>query len=57
MPAPALRTPLLVQLDGVNVLTDPQWSERARPFPFAGPKRFTPPALAFEHLPQIHTRW
>ena len=45
---------LLVQLDGVNVLTDPQWSERASPFSFAGPKRFTPPALAFEHLPPIH---
>ena len=45
---------LLVQLDGVNVLTDPQWSERASPFSFAGPKRFTPPALAFEDLPRVH---
>jgi L-ascorbate metabolism protein UlaG (beta-lactamase superfamily) len=45
---------LLVQLDGVNVLTDPQWSERASPLSFAGPKRVTPPALAFEALPPVH---
>ena len=45
---------LLVQIDGVNVLTDPQWSLRASPFSFAGPKRVTPPALAFEHLPPVH---
>jgi L-ascorbate metabolism protein UlaG (beta-lactamase superfamily) len=45
---------LLIQLDGVNLLTDPQWSERASPVPFAGPKRVTPPGLAFEDLPPIH---
>jgi len=45
---------LLLQLDGVNVLTDPQWSERASPVSFAGPKRVTPPGLAFENLPPIH---
>jgi L-ascorbate metabolism protein UlaG (beta-lactamase superfamily) len=45
---------LLVQLDGVNVLTDPQWSERASPVSFAGPKRVTRPGLAFEHLPPVH---
>jgi N-acyl-phosphatidylethanolamine-hydrolysing phospholipase D len=45
---------LLVQLDGVNVLTDPQWSDRASPFSFAGPKRFMPPAVAFEDLPPVH---
>ena len=45
---------LLIQLDGVNVLTDPQWSERASPLSFAGPRRLTPPGLAFEHLPPIH---
>ena len=45
---------LLIQLDGVNVLTDPQWSERASPLPFAGPKRLTPPGLRFEDLPPIH---
>jgi L-ascorbate metabolism protein UlaG (beta-lactamase superfamily) len=45
---------LLVQLDGMNILTDPQWSRRASPFSFAGPKRLTPPALAFEDLPPVH---
>lgn len=45
---------LLVQLDGVNVLTDPQWSERASPVSFAGPKRLTPPGLDFDALPPIH---
>ena len=45
---------LLVQLDGTNILTDPQWSERASPLSFAGPKRVTPPALAFDDLPPVH---
>ena len=45
---------LLIQLDGVNVLTDPQWSERASPVSFAGPRRVTPPGLRFEDLPPIH---
>jgi len=45
---------LLVQLDGVNVLTDPQWSRRASPVSFAGPTRVTPPAPRFEALPPIH---
>jgi N-acyl-phosphatidylethanolamine-hydrolysing phospholipase D len=45
---------LLVQLDGVNVLTDPQWSSRASPVSWAGPARVTPPGLAFEALPPIH---
>jgi L-ascorbate metabolism protein UlaG (beta-lactamase superfamily) len=45
---------LLVQFDGVNVLTDPQWSLRASPVGFAGPSRVTPPGLAFDHLPPVH---
>ena len=45
---------LLVQLDGVNVLTDPHWSTRASPFSFAGPRRVSPPGLKFENLPPIH---
>jgi len=44
---------LLVQLDGVNVLTDPHFSERASPVIFAGPRRLNPPGLAFEALPPI----
>jgi N-acyl-phosphatidylethanolamine-hydrolysing phospholipase D len=45
---------LLIQLGGVNLLTDPQWSPRASPFSFAGPKRVTPPGLRFEDLPPVH---
>ena len=45
---------LLVQLDGVNLLTDPQWSQRASPVSFAGPRRVSPPGLKLEDLPRIH---
>src|SRR4029453_4008478 len=45
---------LLIQLDGVNVLTDPQWSNRASPVSFAGPRRVTPPRLRFEDPPPPH---
>jgi L-ascorbate metabolism protein UlaG (beta-lactamase superfamily) len=45
---------LLLQLDGVNVLTDPHWSERASPVSFGGPRRVTRPGLRFEDLPPIH---
>lgn len=45
---------LLVQLDGVNLLTDPTWSDRGSPVSFAGPRRLTPPGLLFEDLPPIH---
>jgi N-acyl-phosphatidylethanolamine-hydrolysing phospholipase D len=44
---------VLLQLDGVNILTDPTWSERASPFAWAGPHRSSPPGLAFEDLPRI----
>ena len=44
---------LLFQLDGVNILTDPQWSDRASPVSFAGPKRVMPPGVPFEQLPPI----
>jgi N-acyl-phosphatidylethanolamine-hydrolysing phospholipase D len=44
---------ILVQMDGVSFLTDPQWSERASPFSFAGPRRVVPPGLRFEDLPPI----
>lgn len=44
----------LIQLDGVNLLTDPIYSERASPFSFVGPKRVRPPGIRFEDLPPIH---
>jgi len=45
---------VLVQINGVNILTDPQWSERASPVSWGGPRRMSPPGLAFEDLPRIH---
>jgi L-ascorbate metabolism protein UlaG (beta-lactamase superfamily) len=44
---------LLVQTAGLNLLTDPVWSERMSPYSFAGPKRVNPPGIAFEDLPPI----
>ena len=46
---------LLIQTPGLNVLTDPLWSDRASPVPFAGPRRVTPPGIAFADLPPIDT--
>lgn len=43
----------LIQLGGINVLTDPHWSPRASPVQFAGPVRFSPPGIAWEELPRI----
>jgi N-acyl-phosphatidylethanolamine-hydrolysing phospholipase D len=43
----------LIQIGGVNVLTDPIWSERSSPLPWIGPKRFVPPGIPFDHLPLI----
>jgi L-ascorbate metabolism protein UlaG (beta-lactamase superfamily) len=43
----------LIQVDGINILTDPVWSKRVSPFSFAGPKRMRPPGIAFNDLPKI----
>jgi N-acyl-phosphatidylethanolamine-hydrolysing phospholipase D len=44
---------LLIQIGGLNVLTDPMWSNRASPLWFIGPRRLTPPAVDFDALPPI----
>ncbi len=44
----------LLQFRGVNVLTDPVFSERASPVQFAGPRRECPPGVALADLPPIH---
>jgi L-ascorbate metabolism protein UlaG (beta-lactamase superfamily) len=46
-------TTFLLQLNGLNILTDPVWSERASPFQWAGPKRMRPPGIRLEDLPSI----
>ena len=44
---------LLIQVAGLNILTDPVWSDRASPVAFAGPKRVAAPGIAFDDLPPI----
>ena len=44
---------LLIQYKGVNILTDPHLTQRASPFSFAGPKRYTSPGLSLDDLPII----
>jgi N-acyl-phosphatidylethanolamine-hydrolysing phospholipase D len=43
----------LVQAGGLNVLTDPQFSDRASPLSWAGPKRLYAPAISLVQLPRI----
>ncbi len=43
----------LLQLGGLNVLTDPIWSRRASPLSFIGPERRVPPAVPLEALPPV----
>ena len=44
---------MLLQMAGLNVLTDPIWSERAFPVQWSGPRRIMPPALPLDELPEI----
>lgn len=44
----------LVQVDGLNILTDPVWAKRVSPLSFAGPSRLHPPGIEFDKLPKIH---
>lgn len=44
---------LLQTGNGLNILTDPVFDERASPLPFAGPKRLQAPGLALNELPHI----
>lgn len=44
---------MLAQFGGLNLLTDPMFSERASPVTFTGPVRAQPPGLALTQLPRI----
>ncbi|MGA2297656.1 MAG: MBL fold metallo-hydrolase [FCB group bacterium] len=44
---------VLIQVDGLNILTDPVWSERVSPVSFIGPVRHRKPGLKFSDLPPI----
>ncbi len=43
----------IIEIDGVTILTDPVWDERAAPPTWMGPKRFFRPPLELSDLPAI----
>lgn len=43
---------VLIQTQGLNILTDPVWSERSGPLGL-GPRRVAEPGVAFDDLPKI----
>ncbi len=53
----------LIQVDGLNIITDPVWSKRTSPVEWAGPKRMRPPGISLDALPKIdlmllsHNHW
>ncbi len=44
---------VLLQLGGVNILTDPVFSQRAFPVQWFGPRRVMAPAMSLDELPPI----
>ena len=43
----------LLQMGGLNILTDPHLTERASPLSWMGPARYVPPAISLAELPHI----
>lgn len=50
---PVGHSTFLIQIDGVNILTDPIWSDRCSPVSWAGPKRHKVPGIRLEDMPAI----
>ena len=44
----------LIQIEGINILTDPVWGDYCSPFPIRGLRRLQSPALPLQSLPPIH---
>jgi Beta-lactamase superfamily domain len=44
---------VLIQLEGLNILCDPIWSNRASPLSWIGPPRHRAPGIHFDQLPTI----
>lgn len=44
---------ILIEIDGVTILTDPVWGERPMPVDWLGPKRWYAPPLDLDELPPI----
>ncbi len=44
---------VLIQLENLNILTDPVWSDSVGPTSWLGPERHKAPGIAFEKLPKV----
>jgi L-ascorbate metabolism protein UlaG (beta-lactamase superfamily) len=44
---------VLIEIDGLRVLTDPVWGVRASPFPILGPRRFQPVPVSLDAMPPV----
>lgn len=44
---------VLIQMDSLNIITDPVYSDRVGPEPWIGQHRYRPPGVRFEDLPPI----
>src|SRR5882757_8206701 len=44
---------VLLELDGLRVLTDPVWGKRASPSQLVGPKRFQPVPVTLKEMPPV----
>lgn len=44
---------VLIQTEGVNILTDPIWAKRTSPVSWIGPKRYRKPGIPLDQLPPI----
>jgi L-ascorbate metabolism protein UlaG (beta-lactamase superfamily) len=44
---------VLIEIDGLRVLTDPVWGSRASPLRLVGPKRFQPVPVALKAMPPL----
>jgi len=44
---------VLIEIEGVTLLTDPVWGPRTAPISWLGPKRWTPPLIALDDLPPV----
>jgi L-ascorbate metabolism protein UlaG (beta-lactamase superfamily) len=44
---------MLLEIDGVRMLVDPVWEERASPVQWLGPQRFFPPTMPLEQMPEL----
>ena len=44
---------LLIEIEGVRILTDPVWGPRASPSALVGPKRFQPVPISLREMPPV----